>query len=99
MIDLLYAGWKAAQLWSKWTAKAPETVEGSVEDVRQLREMSEALYEDNKRLIGLAQEQDKKIAALEIKTLGIEGKLAGGILLAIVFNALIAWGICAAYHH
>jgi hypothetical protein len=99
MIDLIFLGWKAATAWSKWNAKAPEVVEGSVEDVQQIREMTEALYEDNKRLIGLVQEQEKKIVALEIKTLGIEGKIAGGILVAIVFNALIAWGICAAYHH
>jgi len=92
MIDLLYAGWKAAQLWARWREKPPEMVEGSIEDVRELRQLAEALYDDNQRLIGIAQEQEKKIASLKSGMIAL-------VFFSIILNAVIAWGICAYLQH
>jgi hypothetical protein len=66
VIELLYAGWKAAQMWSRWNSKPPEIVTGSAEDIRELRQFTEALYEDNQRLIGIAQNQQEQIKVLLI---------------------------------
>jgi len=82
MLDLLYAGWKAAQMWAQWNEKTPKTVEGSVDDVRQLREMTEALYEDNQRLIELAEAQDEQITLLR-RSLG-----AACVILLILIAAI-----------
>lgn len=82
MIDIIL--WATATAYQKWKSKRSVVKEGSVEDLRLLKDMVEALKEDNDLIAGILEAQKKKHDSLETQ-------IAVAYLFILILTGVLSW--------